>query len=102
MITNLRRRLSEYAELMSMGSRTSRMVPDGLSKIPKRARIKRSASKLKKKIGCRSFFDPDLARSAKKVFISVKEGHGRVSEHREYTPKHPDIANSAFGSPSGP
>ena len=40
--------LSEDAELMMMGSRTSRMVPDGLPKIPKPSRIKPSASKFLK------------------------------------------------------
>ena len=43
------------------------------------------------------YFWSDLARSAKKVSRSVKEGHGKVSD----MPKHPDLANSAFGGPSG-
>ena len=45
-ITKPRRRFSEDAELMEMGSRTSRIVPDGLPRIPKPSRIKPSASKL--------------------------------------------------------
>ena len=47
------------------------------------------------------FFYHDLAGRAEKVSRSVKEGHGRVSEHREDMPKRPDFANSAFGNPSG-
>ena len=61
---------------MTMGSRILRMVPDGLPKIPK------------------------PSRSAE-VSKSVKEGHGRVSEHREDMPKHTDSGNSAFGNPLG-
>ena len=34
-----------------------------------------------------------MARSAEKVSRSVKEGHGRVPEHREDMLKHPDFAN---------
>ena len=47
------------------------------------------------------FVYPDSARSAEKVSRSVKEGHGRVPEHREDMSEHPDFANSAFGNPSG-
>ena len=68
---------------MSMGSRTSQMVPDGLQKIPNRP-----------KFNLRSFFDADLACMRKKVSRSVKEGHGRVPEHREDMPKHPEFLNS--------
>ena len=71
-----------------MGSRTSRMVPDGLPKIPKPSRPS-------------AFFYSDLARSAEKVSRSVKEGHGRVSEHREHMPKNPDFCEFRFREPFG-
>ena len=61
---------------MTMGSRTLRMVPDGLPKIPK------------------------PSRSAE-VSKSVKEGHGRVSEHREHMPKNPDFCEFRFREPFG-
>ena len=51
------------------------------------------------KFGCKSYFYPDLVRSAEKVSRSVKEGHGKVSEHREHMPKHPDFVNFGFGNP---
>ena len=51
-------------------------------------------SRRRPELNLRSFVDPDVARSAKKVFRSVKEGHGRV-------PDHPEFVNSAFGNASG-
>ena len=76
-----------------MGSRTSQMVLDGLPKIPKSTF---GVQNLKFRW---EVFYPDLARSAEKVSRSVKEGHGKVSEHREYMPKHPDFVNFGFGNP---
>ena len=74
-----RRRLFEDAEVMEMGSLTSRIVPDGSTKIPK----------------------PSRSRSTEKVSRSVKDRHGRVPEHHEDMPKYSDFANSVFGNPSG-
>jgi len=86
----------EDAELMAMSSWTSRVVPDGLPKIPKPSELNLRRPNFKSF----SLFDPELAQSAEKVSRNVKEVHGGVSEHREDMPKHPDLANSSFGNPS--
>ena len=91
MITKPRRRLSEDAELMVMGSRTSRMVPDGL---PNFKTFKILMPKLfRSRFGRRA--EEGHGRTRKET-----EGHGRVPEHREDMPKDPDFANFAFRNTS--